>query len=374
MSEQVEFMNLRDRPAVLQVAELAIVTIVIGVPRLVMIEYGGAHTGGDSDVYMTVAANILDHGCVSMADPKTGECTPHWGGNQLPGFPAFTAVVWAAFGKTVTPVLLAQSAAFVAAAIYLTNALRRWGLSVGAVWGVVCLLAVSPSLIGWSRSMLTETLSLALSLLLLAEVVRSFEAGRLRILSIGAVFACGLFVRYDFALLAAPITITCFMIHSPLEAFRRGLIVALVVAAPLVAWTARSVAHGLPSTPPFGLTPEGDPLPSGMMAWTRTWLDNQYDLPASVWALVHFNYQGFQPPDHAYADSVEQERVNGLMEDLRIQYDRIAPPNDIDEAFGAIAIAKRQNAPFEQYILLPIENGGDKLVHGSGGISQPRAE
>ena len=24
--------------------------------------------------------------------------------------------------------------------------------------------------------------------------------------------------------------------------------------------------------------------------------------------------------------------------------------------------------------LLPTENGGDKLVHGSGGISQPRAE
>ena len=55
--------------------------VVLAVPRLAMIAFGGAHAEGDSRVYLTVAANLFDNGCVSMADPVAGTCVPHWGGN-----------------------------------------------------------------------------------------------------------------------------------------------------------------------------------------------------------------------------------------------------------------------------------------------------
>ncbi|MBT5399653.1 hypothetical protein HOL24_03820, partial [bacterium] len=47
--------------------------------------------GGDWDIYSTVAENILNGCGVSLSNPESGECVPHFGGNQLPGFPAFVA-------------------------------------------------------------------------------------------------------------------------------------------------------------------------------------------------------------------------------------------------------------------------------------------
>ena len=327
---------------------------VLAAPRLAVIAFGGAHAEGDSRVYLTVATNLFDHGCISMADPAAGTCVPHWGGNQLPGYPTFIAAVWAVFGRAVEPVLVGQTVVFAAAAAYLADVLRRSGLAAGAVWTVICMLAVSPSLVGWSRSLLTETMSVAAAVLLLAELVRSIHEGRLRTLSIGTVLTVGVFVRYDFILVAVPVVMSAFMLHRPAEALRRGFVIALVIAVPLVAWTARSVMQGLPPMPPFGLTPEGEPLPQGMLLWTGTWIDDQYDLPASVWALVHYDYRSFRPPFDAYADAIERARVEALLEELRAGHVGQAPPQEIDRAFAAISDAKRAEAPLEHYVLLPL--------------------
>jgi|GEM_PF-5200747 len=58
------------------------------------IAYGLADPGygGDSTRYVTVARNILFNGCVSTAAPETALCTPHWGGNQFPGYPLLIAL------------------------------------------------------------------------------------------------------------------------------------------------------------------------------------------------------------------------------------------------------------------------------------------
>ena len=54
-------------------------------------------TGGDFDIFSTVAKNIL-RGCgVSLSDPLTDECVAHFGGNHGPGYDAFIAFVWYLF-------------------------------------------------------------------------------------------------------------------------------------------------------------------------------------------------------------------------------------------------------------------------------------
>ena len=46
-------------------------------------------TGGDYEIYTTVAKNILKGCGVSLSNPLTNDCVPHFGGNHGPGYPFF---------------------------------------------------------------------------------------------------------------------------------------------------------------------------------------------------------------------------------------------------------------------------------------------
>jgi len=337
------------------VALIAIVTL----PRLVMIAWGDAHVGGDSFVYKTVALNILENFCVSMSNPTTGVCAPHWGGNQLPGYPAFIAAVWLVAGKSIAAVLVAQTLVFAIAAVRLLVALAALGLSHRSVLFGACLLGVSPSLIGFSRGLLTETLATAAAIWLLGELVSSWRAGSLRAVPIALTFCAGLFLRYDFVLTAVPIAVAGFWLHRPAQAIRRGVLIALIVALPLGLWTLRSVGQNLPSAPPFGLTPQGHLLPVGMLSWIGTWLDDQYDLEPTVWQLVHFDHAEFQPPVEAYVSEAEREQVTALINKLTRNHQGAPPPASIDNEFTALAAARIENHLFDYYVLLPMR----RLAH-----------
>jgi len=252
------------------------------------------------------------------------------------------------------PVLIAQSLVFAAAATRLAIALARSGLRGPWPWAAVLLLGASPSLVGWSRSLLTETLSAALAIWLLAELILSWHERRLRIVPIAVVFCAGLFLRYDFVLLALPVAAAGFLIHPPAEALRRGTAIALIVALPLGAWAVRSVSQGLSVLPPFGLTPEGDTLPKGMMAWIGTWIDDQYQLQRTVWQLVHYDYDRFSPPERAYRDQAEKARIEALLAKLRTDYQGQPPPSAIDADFAAEAALRRAEQPMQRWFFLPL--------------------
>jgi hypothetical protein len=336
-----------------------LLTGVCAVPKILFIILSDAHVGGDSYVYETVARNILDNFCVSMSAPATSECLPHWGGNQLPGYPGFIALVWLVAGKTVFAVLIAQSVVFAIAVTRLLLALAALGLSRNILVGGACLLGLSPSLIGFSRSLLTETLAAAAIIWLLGELIMSWKNRSLRIVPIGVICSIGLFIRYDFVLVCIPIAMAGILIHRPTEMFRRGVLIAIIASIPFGMWTVRSVAQGLPSTPPFGLTPQGERLPSGMLSWIGTWLDDQYELDATVWKLVRYDYKGFAPPANAYADDAERNRAETLLNDLRRNHQGAAPSETIDGAFMSLADSRSENAGFDRYILLPMR----RLAH-----------
>jgi len=331
--------------------------VVAIIPKLLMIYVAGADLNGDAKLYGFVAGNILDNFCVSASLPRTADCTPHWGGNQLPGYPFFIAVVWGAIHRSAEAVLIAQSAFFAVCVVVLARALWRAGVNNLAVWSVVILLGLSPSLIGWSRSMLTETLSAAFALLLLSEIVTSFTESRIRPVPLGLILACGFFVRYDFALTAFPVAAVALAIHGPVEALKKGLMVLLIVITPVAGWTARSVALDLPPTPPMGMTTKGEQLPTGMMNWVASWLDNQYDLGRSIWALVHFDYKRFDPPSHAYADAHERRQVEDMLEALRSTHNLSPPPYETDQKFEAITANKTENAAFTEKLSLFLRKG-----------------
>jgi hypothetical protein len=319
-----------------------------------MIVVGGSHFGGDSLAYAKVATNILDHFCVSLSPPESAACLPHWGGNQLPGYPAFIALVWIVFGRSVEAVLIVQSLLFAAAAAHLATALARLGFAGPWPWLAALLLGISPSLVGWSRSLLTETMVAAVALWLLGELIMSWCEGRLRVVPTALALVVGIFLRYDFILLALPVAVAGFMIHRPGDALRRGLVISLIIALPLGAWTVRSIGQGLPPLPPIGFTIKGGALPKGMVAWLGTWVDDQYQLRSTLWMLNKLAYDRFTPPADIYADEAERGRIEAQLSLLRGHHLGQPPPPEIDGAFAAEAARRAARQPWQRWLFLPL--------------------
>ena len=89
-----------------------ITVALIALTLRVVIVLFGPWAEGDALVYADVARNILHNGCVSVDKAVSLRCNPHWGGNQLPGYPAFLAATWFLFGENMTAPLLVQSLGF----------------------------------------------------------------------------------------------------------------------------------------------------------------------------------------------------------------------------------------------------------------------
>jgi len=336
---------------------LAATAAIVLFPRLAFVA-AGAHVAGDSHTYALVAQNILNNFCVSMSEPQSGTCAPHWGGNQLPGYPAFVAAVWAVAGGGIGAPLVAQSLVTVVAAIYLVIVVVRSGYGRGAAWLTAAAVGLSPSLVGWSRTFLTEGLAIALSLWVLAEVLRSDAESRLRVWSLGLALAAGLFVRYDFAIIVIPVGVAAFLIHRPKVAATRLVAIALIVAVPYASWTVRSVARDLPILPPFGVTPSGETVPEGLLAWMGTWVAKQGRLPSTVWAAVNRDYLALEPPKDVFGAGGQTGRVDALLGELRLRQGRSIPP-ELDAQFAALAVERRAHEPFRQWVLLPMRRAVD---------------
>ena len=76
-------------------------------------------TGGDYDIYSKVAKNIL-RGCgVSLSDPLSNDCVPHFGGNHGPGYDAFIASIWYFFDQSNNAVRIIQTFIYCSFCIYL---------------------------------------------------------------------------------------------------------------------------------------------------------------------------------------------------------------------------------------------------------------
>jgi Dolichyl-phosphate-mannose-protein mannosyltransferase len=309
--------------------------------------------------YKVVAENIVLNLCVSQSDPATGLCVPHWGGNQLPGYPLFIAAAWSLFGRSEAAVLVCQALAASAAVVWLARAVealtrdRRIALLAGAV------LAISPVAVGWSRALLTEELALATTMWVLAELLLSLAHGRFRTWPLGLALASAVFVRYDGVLLCVPVALCAFLIYSPWKAILSGASVAAVLLLPLAAWSARSVYEGLPFPPSTNAVrdqgPAGDtmPIPIGFRRYGMTWIVTPTDAYAYTLFGYATSYSRVRVPERAFESKAEAARVHSLLDALKAHEGKPIP-KDIDDAFGKLADQRMAAEPFRVWLWLPI--------------------
>ncbi len=315
--------------------------------------------GGDTAIYMTVAENIAQHGCVSVSPPASGACVPHWGGNQLPLYPAFLAVWLVGGGLSSTTIGLAQ-------AVLELLAIARLGQAVAdlagrkAGWLTVAVLAIAPTEWFWSRYVLTESLSIAAHLWLWAELLLCLAQARPRALPVAVALAVNVGLRLDAAFLVAPVVATFFMVAPPRAALRGLVVAAMIAGAPFLAWTVRSHLAGLPWSPIAALSNQDrSAAPAGYFAWLRTWQVNQYDLPTNSWPVLTQEYSRVVLTPRAVAGATpgEARDLAQLFAELA-NHDHEAFPPEIDAALGKLAADMRAREPIRHWVLLPLARAG----------------
>ena len=326
------------------------------VPRLILILlYPEAQ--GDAEIYLRVAHNILDNGCVSLSVPDSGDCAPHWGGNQLPGYPAFiAAAIWVA--STISDeriaIGIAQSLVTAAAIARMAHVVGRMSKNYQVALVVGLVLALSPAHIAWSRLALTECLATATAIWFFAEIIASLNEGRLRVLSLSVTVGCAVLLRYDMILLMLPLIVAAIW----LQGVRRGMaaiaLIGVLAAIPAGAWGLRSVAVGLPFPPPTLHAPTEEPsqAPKGFNAWVHTWIHNQYELQTTLWPALTQDYSTIRVPNHAFDSVEERQQVGKLLEELSLHSGN-GFPSHLDDQFGHLADQRRSANPWAYRLFDP---------------------
>lgn len=311
---------------------------------------------GDWQVYARVAANIL-RGCgVSLSDPAAPDCLPHFGGNGLPGYPAFIAAVWTVIGPGKPPVLWMQAAVGALVVPYLAHAVARMaGARAGLLAGLFA--ALSPVQTYMLRYGVAETLTIAAANWLLAELALSVAQRRLRTLPVAASVAAAIWLRLDSVLFLIPVAMIGLWLHRPVAALARGALLACLLLLPLGLWTLRNVTVGLPVAPPAAgwMLPDGSQGPLGYQAWVKQWVITEEQRNDATWFEVdEYDRIRLAP---GYARSAEEKaEVDALVERLRAASGRPFPP-DIDAAFARLADERARERSGTETVTLRLVQG-----------------
>ncbi|NQV80717.1 MAG: hypothetical protein HQ495_09190 [Alphaproteobacteria bacterium] len=257
------------------------------------------------------------------------------------------------FGPAIAPVLILQAIVYALAAAYLAVSVAR---GPTGTWGgllVALVVAFSPVQIGWPRFLLTESLALAGTLWVFAECLRSFDQKRFRTLPIAAAMLLALAARYDSILLALPVAAVGLIVERPLRAMAKGLVVFLIITTPIVAWTARNMSHGL-SLVPNTFMKSGEPTPWGLLMWADTWVTSLYVAQFS-YGIANRDYVGGRKTLDLtiFRDVEERKQIEALFDDL-MRYQGQAFPNYIDDQFREMARRRRDERPFQTWLVVPL--------------------
>jgi len=307
----------------------------------------------DGEATLLVAKNMLENACISLSDPASGACVPHWGGNHLPGYPAFIALV-RLLGGTATPlVTIIQTFLVALAGARFVFAIGRLLPSRGIIIGAGLIVALSPVQIPWVRFLLPDALLVAATLWLFAELCLSMVENKLRMVPVGLALLAACLLRYDAVLLAMPVVVVGFSLHSIKLALARGLVIFLIVSLPVLALLVRNVSQGLSVIPRPGMM-DGSQPPQGYFEWGNTWITTLTQGGLMAYGVWQFQYKRIEIHPDAYTSDGERQEVTALLDQLRL-YDGRAFPKQIDQAFARIAAEKRQKNPLRHYLGLPLK-------------------
>lgn len=331
-------------------------------------------TGGDWGAYGVVARNIYEgHGVsLSIAPPYK----PHFGGNTFPGFPAFCALAWLIFGKTLAAAQIAQCLALALATALFCDAIDTAlpNLRAGRATGL--LLAFSPLFIGWPRALLTHALMMAAVMIFFALLLRGLHDKKCRPLALALAITAAVYTRSEGIFLLAPLCAFFVIRDADKKALlKRILLTGVLVCCGFGVWIARNAIVGASDIlpPPMIVINKNYELfnaPRGYIFWSLTWMSKEYERGGWGFPVTTANYDKIYIPPAAYDDAAEEARVTTLLEELKKHVDGRFPES-IDREFKQIAFEKIHRHPFRIFLFLPLKRFVALWLHPGSSFGLP---
>ena len=295
---------------------------------------------GDGETYNLVADNIRLNGCVSLSPIEEAKCVPHAGGNQPPGYPILVAAIHKTFGRSDKSVAITQATVSALAIVIATQRLSGLFPPPAALFAGIAL-ALSFVSIAWSRLVFTESMSIALSSVMLIEALRvRAGSGPLSVYLLGGLMGAAIFFRYDGLLLAIPVGALLLWGRPIRNGLRNITIVGIIAILPLAVWGVRNAIRDLPPISVEYIPKNGWPPPTGYIAWVNTWLISQFDYPNVMFPIASGAYRTVRIPETAYTGYDDRTTVEQLLVELQ-RHNGQPFPAHLDQAFATLAANRR---------------------------------
>ena len=340
-------------------------------------------SSGDSELYEQLAANWLGHGCYGLE--LNGALHPV--DTRVPGYPAYLAIAYLLTGKTGaaarTGVMLGQIAVDLLGCLVIAQLAKilaevagvREATASRRVWrAALWLAALCPFTANYCAVPLTEVFAVLLTGLaccLLVAAVRLVKEPTFRMPKTHARLSRGV----EYTSLGAGFVVsvgTLFRPETPLVLAAGFAVVAWQMATrgmwKRIAWTGAAMALGLlgPLIPwevrnqitldetqflaPKNTNLPGELVPSGFMAWEKTWLYRMKDSYLSAWKLDEESIDVETLPPRAFDTPEEKQRVAMI---LQTYNDDLTLTKEEDTAFAALARERTTRYPLRTYVWLP---------------------
>ena len=334
---------------------IILVLLIFTVNYLIILFF--PQSSGDGATYLKVAENIFYNQCISVSIPESKECVPHWGSNQGPLYPLFISLSWFLFGKSLTSIYLSQLFILVfSVSLFIKNFQIK---NYKHFLIILLFIFLSLNTLGWSRYILTESLSISLSFLVLDQIFKILEKKTINTIPVVIFFTLGFFLRYDFLLWIIPIFSVCFFSFKRNIFIKNFLIGLLIFLLFICSWSVRNIKNGLSIIPgdsfgsQFVTHDEYGYRLDGYIDWVETWSWNNYMYPSAVYPLDGYNYKKIIINKNAYTDDQEKKVVENILDDLKKNYQGKPMPEYINAAFKKIAKEKTNN--LNKFIILPFK-------------------
>jgi Dolichyl-phosphate-mannose-protein mannosyltransferase len=325
---------------------------------------------GDGPFYIELAWNWLKYGVYGLS--VNGQIVP--ADIRTPGYPAFLAAVFAFAGNSPRAAMFAQALVDLATcflialiAARLAPAQSRPRVALAALW----LAALCPFTANYAAVTLTETLVTfftALAILVLVETpAGAADVGEgaspipgsimSRWFLAGIVAGFGTLVRPEtpLVLLAAGLVLAAKWRRPPdwPKLMRAGLLMGAGLVLPLLPWAARNARtlHEVQflSAPNADMPGEYDP--TGIYAWTRTWLWRFRDVYIVPWNLEDDQISVDDLPRYAFDSPTERARVARLLDQYN---DTLTVDPALDDQFREIARERTARHPLRTFVEIPM--------------------
>jgi hypothetical protein len=336
---------------------------------------------GDTVLYEQMATNWLMHGVYAMN--VNGAIQPV--DLRMPGYPAYLALVYWLTGRTPAAahllVMLGQAVVDLIGCVFVAW-LARLLLVVGdkharqapvlitGLW----LAALCPFTANYTAVPLTESFAVALTAIALVPLVGLSGSVQEVILPakrqaweprndykdwaalFGLMVGIGTLFRPE-----TPLLLLAAWIGTAFPLLRRrhtGAWIRIVVFSglacilPLAPWAVRNelTLHEIQILAPKNSNLPGELVPSGFMAWEKTWLFRMKDCYLAPWKLNGEAIDVEQLPARAFDSAEEKQRVAMILERYN---DDLTLTSEEDAAFGQLAWERTARDPLRTYVWLP---------------------